>query len=280
MIKAALIGASGRMGREIIRLLVEHREMTLAHALVGSASAQQGLDAGTVAGLQPVGVALQPVDALQRLERGQVDVLIDFSRPDGTAAVLKAVIAQGVPAVIGTTAWATHAGLLEAAVSRAAVVAAANMAPGMVLAGMLATLAARLLPETDIEIVEMHHAGKRDAPSGTALALAERLQEARGLPPTAWCSGRTSRREPGIGIHAVRGGDVAGEHTVILAGPGERLEVTHRAGSRLAFARGAILAARFVVDQPPGCYDMAQVLGWPGNAGSWASGPDSAGVKP
>lgn len=280
MIKVGLIGASGRMGREIIRLLAEHQEMTLAYALVGSASAHQGLDAGTAVGLEPVGVALQPVDVLQRLEHGHVDVLIDFSTPDGTAAVLQTVAAQGIPAVIGTTAWETHGGLLEAAVARAAVVAAANMAPGMVLAAMLAATAARLLPETDIEIIEMHHSGKRDAPSGTALALAQRLQEARGLPPTAWCSGRTARREPGIGIHAVRGGDVAGEHTVILAGPGERLEVTHRAGSRLAFAKGALRAACFVVDQPPGCYDMAQVLGWPGNAASNGAGPGAAGVEP
>lgn len=268
MIKVAMIGASGRMGLEIIRLLAEHGQLTLARALVGRDSVRKGHDAGTLAGLPPLGVPLEDVGVLAALGRDEVDVLVDFSRPEGTAAVLEAAAGKGFPAVIGTTAWDVHAALLDAAVAHAPVVAAANMAPGMVLTGMLAALAARMMPEADIEIVEMHHAGKRDAPSGTSLALAERLLEARGLPQDAWCSGRAATREPGIGIHAVRGGDVAGEHTVILAGPGERLELTHRAGSRLAFARGALLAARFVVDQPPGRYDMTHVLGWPRTTGS------------
>lgn len=272
MIKVAVIGASGRMGREIIRLLAEHRQLTLTHALVGRDSVHKGNDAGMLAGLAPLGVPLQDVGVLAALERDQADVLIDFSRPEGTAAVLEAAAGKGFPAVIGTTAWEAHAALLDAAASCAPVVAAANMAPGMVLTGMLAALAARLMPEADIEIVEMHHAGKRDAPSGTSLALAKRLLEVHGLSQDAWHSGRSAAREPGIGIHAVRGGDVAGEHTVILAGPGERLELTHRAGSRLAFARGALLAARFVVDQPAGRYDMTHVLGWPGTPGSGPSG--------
>lgn len=277
VIKVAVIGASGRMGREIIRLVSAHDEMTLGYALVGRDSACKGHDAGTLAGLPPLGVMVQDVDMLQGIERAQVDVLIDFSRPEGTAAVLEAAASRGFPTVVGTTAWEAHAALLDLAAAHAPVVAAANMAPGMVLAGMLAALAARLLPEADIEIMEMHHAGKRDAPSGTALALAERLLEVRGLPSDAWCSGRTAPRTPGIGIHAMRGGDVAGEHTVILAGPGERLELTHRAGSRVAFARGALLAARFVVEQPPGRYDMAHVLGWPGMTDAGAAGSKPAG---
>jgi 4-hydroxy-tetrahydrodipicolinate reductase len=266
MTRIAVHGASGRMGRSIINILAEDKAATLVSAIDRPGHATLGQDAGVLAGLpEPLGVALTSVlpAALEHAE-----VVIDFSSLEATRVLLKACSERRVAAVVGTTGLDTPTRAAVEALSKVApVVLAPNYSVGVNVLWALAAQAVRLLgPEYDIEIVEMHHKHKVDAPSGTALRLTEVVAQARGLDPArAIVAGRRGqagpRRNEEIGVHAVRGGDVVGDHTLVLAGPGERIELTHRAHTREIFARGAVRAAHWVCGRAPGLYEMADVLG-------------------
>lgn len=266
--RIALIGATGRMGTAIARVLAAQRApgqstgVVAAVASVGSKSA--GHDLGEIAGLDTFGVSVStelPPDL------AGAQVAIDFSRPELSLRALNVCRAARVPIVIGTTG---HEAEFDARVAAAArdipVLVAPNTSVGVAVAQELARIAAQALPDGfDIEIVEAHHKHKIDAPSGTALALAESVAKARGLDPHAdTLSGRAgqgARRDGEIGIASIRAGDIVGTHTVWFAGAGERLLVTHEATDRAIFARGAIRAAFWLAAQKPGRYSMGHVLG-------------------
>jgi 4-hydroxy-tetrahydrodipicolinate reductase len=242
MTSIGIIGAAGRMGREIAAVLEQGGEATLA------GGADQGDD----------------VAALARAS----DVLVDFSQPAALAANLEAATAAATPIVIGTTGLeAAGQRLIDAAAERIAVLQSANMSLGInLLAHLVREAAARLGPEWDIEIVEMHHRAKVDAPSGTALLLGQASAAGRGVQLEAVSDrgrdGITGARTPGhIGFASLRGGSVAGDHQLVLATDGERIELGHRAESRIIFARGAVRAALWLAGKPAGRYAMADVLG-------------------
>jgi 4-hydroxy-tetrahydrodipicolinate reductase len=226
---------------------------------------QVGADAGALAGVTPLGVAIE--DSLDgALERAEV--LIDFTAPAASSATATRAAARGVAMVIGTTGLSVEERrAIMHATERIPIVMSANMSLGVnVLFGLLAQAARALGPGYDVEIVELHHRLKRDAPSGTALAMARVLADAleRDLAKDARY-GRSgdvgTRSSDEIGVLAVRGGDIVGEHTAYFCGVGERLEITHRASSRETFARGAVRAAEWVRGRAPGLYDMQDVLG-------------------
>jgi 4-hydroxy-tetrahydrodipicolinate reductase len=261
--KIALFGAAGRMGREIVAALRESSELELVAAVDRVESEDIGRDAGEVAGGSAIGVALSS-DLSVAAE--SADVLIDYSSPTGFGAALKAAQAAGCAFVSGTTGLDENG---EAALKAAARVIpalhATNMSFGMALLNRLAGEVAGLLGEDfDVEIVEMHHRHKKDAPSGSALSLGKSVAAARGTAVQEYGEfGRHGKqvRVPGsIGFASLRGGDVAGDHTVVFAGDGERLELTHRAGSRRIFANGALRAAAWLVNQPAGLYGIDDML--------------------
>lgn len=266
MLKVVVAGAAGRMGRMLVNLIGKADDMVLSGALEIPGNPLLGSDAGAVAGCGVSGVMLtdDPAVALDG-----ADVMINFST-GGVAAAAAAAAKRGIAIVIGTTALsgedkAAIRALAETDAAR--IVMSPNMAVGVNLLFHLAGKAARLLgSDYDIEIVEMHHRHKKDAPSGTALRLAEVVCEARNLKcGDALRHGRSGitgeRTDSEVGMHSLRGGDVVGDHTVIFAADGERVELTHRASSRENFARGALIAARFAVTAAPGVYDMQDVLG-------------------
>lgn len=260
-------GAGGRMGRAVVALLATDERMQLAAAVDARGAATLGRDAGELAGAGALGIAVT-ADLVAAL-RGS-DVVIDFSAVGAVPALARAAAASRTPTVICTTGLDAEAlAALDALAAIAPIVVAANTSVGVTVLLHLAARAAELLGDDyDIEILEMHHRRKVDAPSGTALRLAESVAAARGLDlATAARYGRSgqvgARTRDEIGILALRGGDVIGEHTVVLAGDGERVELTHRAHARDLFARGALRAARWVVSQPAGRYEMADVLGIP-----------------
>jgi 4-hydroxy-tetrahydrodipicolinate reductase len=266
MTRVAVHGAAGRMGRSIVKVLDEDKGATLVSAIERGGHSALGQDAGVLAGLsEPLGVAL--TSSLEAaLERAEV--VIDFSLPDAAASLFAACAQRRVAAVVGTTALDTPArASLDALCKVAPVVVAPNYSVGVNVLWALAAQAVRLLgPEYDIEIVEMHHKHKVDAPSGTAMRLLDVVAQARGVEASrAVRPGRTgvtgARTQEEIGVHALRGGDVFGDHTLVLAGPGERIELTHRAQTRDIFALGAVKAAHFVVGKAPGLYEMTDVLG-------------------
>jgi 4-hydroxy-tetrahydrodipicolinate reductase len=258
-------GAAGKMGRMIVKVIAETPSTELVAAIERPASPLLGQDAGSVAGLSPLGVALgSDLDSAL----GQADVIIDFTAPTATAWTVSRAAEHGVGMVIGTT------GLGEAekraiwhAAERIPIVLSANMSLGVnVLFGLLAQAATALGKDYDVEIVELHHRLKKDAPSGTALAMANVLAETLGRDLTKDArygrQGEVGARTPEeIAVLAVRGGDIVGEHTAYFCGMGERLEITHRASSRETFARGAVRAAQWLSDRDPGLYDMQDVLG-------------------
>jgi 4-hydroxy-tetrahydrodipicolinate reductase len=239
-----------------LRILINGAKGRMGHALA-AATAEAGF---------AVSAALDAGDDLAAGMTG-ADVVVDFSAPGATHALLELAIARRKPVVIGTTGHAAaEKKRLLALAGRVPCVWAGNFSIGVNLLFALTRQAARLLgPGYDAEVVEMHHRFKQDAPSGTAARLLEILLEERQLTAEAVRHGRqgiTGARPPGeIGVHALRGGDVVGDHTVIFAGLGERLELTHRAADRAIFARGALRAAQWVVTQKPGVYDMQDVLG-------------------
>jgi 4-hydroxy-tetrahydrodipicolinate reductase len=267
-IRVAIAGAGGRMGQALIEAMLDADDVTLTAALDVAGSAAIGGDAGERFG-RPTGVrVVSDVDAAVR----GADVLIDFTRPSGTLAHLASCARAGIGAVVGTTGF-DDAGKAEiaACAERIPIVFAPNMSVGINVLAELVERATRLLgPSFDVEILEMHHRHKIDAPSGTALKLGEAAAAGAGVALTDHAiyarEGVTGERKAGtIGFATLRGGDVVGEHTVVFAGAGERLELTHRATSRRNFATGALRAARFVAARQAngqnGLFDMADVLG-------------------
>lgn len=256
-------GAGGRMGLAIVKAVMEAGDLELAAAVDRDGSSSLGMDAGELAHAGRAGLGVSAgIDALKRAQ-----VVIDFSQPAATAWLATQLLADARPLVVGTTGLDAAANeALDHLSRQVAVLTAPNTSIGVNVLFHLAAEAARLLgDEFDAEIVEMHHKHKVDAPSGTAVRLAERIKGARGYATFSHGrSGQVGARPPGeIGIMALRGGDVIGDHTVTFAGPGERIELTHKAHDRALFARGAVRAARFVKMAPPGRYDMADALGLP-----------------
>lgn len=261
--KVVIAGASGRMGKALLEAVAGASDFKLHAALERAGSPWLGHDAGELAGTS-LGV---PISQDLEAALDGADVLIDFTRPEATLHHLKACEAKKVALVIGTTGFD---GAGKAAIAAAAksipIVFAPNMSVGVNLALRLLDTAARVLDEGfDIEIVEAHHRHKVDAPSGTALRMGEVVAAAlgRNLKECAVYGreGVTGERDPGtIGFATVRGGDVVGDHTVMFAGTGERLEITHKASSRMTFALGALRAARFLRSQATGLFDMQDVL--------------------
>lgn len=264
MIKVVVTGAAGRMGTQIVRLVRATEEMALAGAVERPGSAV-GQDVGALAGIGPVGVAV--VDDLGKALAG-ADAVIDFTSHEASARHAAVCAEKGVPLVIGSTGFTPEAkAAVAAAAKRIPVVLSPNMSVGVNVLFELVRQAAKVLGDAyDVEIVELHHKKKRDAPSGTAVRLAEVAAEALGRDPKDALAyarhGILGERPPWqIGVQTLRGGDVVGEHTVYYCGEGERLELTHRATSREQFARGAVRAARWIAGKPAGLYDMADVLG-------------------
>ena len=266
MVHVVVTGAAGRMGGQIIRLL----QSTEGFALVGATERPGpavGQDAGTLAGGRPAGVPVR--DELGRaLDGSRAQVVVDFTAFEVSAGHAETCAGRGVPLVIGSTGFTAEVrARVEAAAARVPVVLSPNMSVGVNVLFSLVEQAARILGDAyDVEIVEMHHRLKKDAPSGTAVKLAEVVAGALGRDPRKDLAyerhGMIGERPPRqIGVQTLRGGDVVGEHTVFFAGQGERLELTHRATSREQFARGALRAAAWVVGRPPGLYDMHDVLG-------------------
>lgn len=267
MTRIAVIGAGGRMGRRIMEVIHNDEELVLVGAVDRPGGRYVGLDAGELAGVGRNGLAVtdHPEAVLTR-----ADVVIDFSLPEATGAVVATCQAQGVPLVIGTTGLSrVEQDAVERLAASVGVVQAANYSTGVTLLTALVEQSARALGETvDIEIIEAHHRHKVDAPSGTALRLGEAAARAvgRDLEECAVYGreGHTGPRDrQTIGFETIRGGDIVGEHTVFFAGEGERLELTHRASSRLTFATGAVRAGQWLVGRPPGLYTMRDVLGLP-----------------
>ena len=262
--KIAIAGSTGRMGRTLIEAVLASADLKLSAALDVAGSAQIGKDAGEALG-SACGVA---VSADYAAGVAASDCLIDFTRPEGSLMHLGACVKSGTSMVIGTTGFSAEGRqrIVDAS-KRIAIVFAPNMAVGVNAAFKLAEVAALILGDAyDVEIVEAHHRHKVDAPSGTALKLGEIVAAALGRDLKACAvygrEGDTGERDTAsIGFHSVRGGDIVGEHTVIFAGSGERVEVTVRSQSRVTYAAGALRAARFLEGKAPGLYDMQDVLG-------------------
>ncbi len=265
MLDIAVVGASGRMGRAVLRCLADTEGMRVTGAVTESSDPALGRDAGEASGLPKIGAALTD-DPRAGLRKAQVAV--DFTLPSATGANVAAAAAQGVAMVIGTTGLGPgQTAALRSGAERIPIVYARNMSIGMaVFKDLVARAAGALDDDYDIEILDAHHAGKVDAPSGTALELGERVAAARGraLDEVAVHArhGQTGARERGaVGFSVIRAGRIVGDHGVLFAGAEERVELVHRAADRAVFARGALRAAGWVVDQPPGLYSMEDVLG-------------------
>jgi 4-hydroxy-tetrahydrodipicolinate reductase len=264
LLRIAVAGASGRMGRMLIEAITDAPDCALAGALDVAASPALGQDASAFLG-KASGVHI--VSDL-RAGLGNAQVLIDFTRPEGTLAHLDVCRELGVKAVIGTTGFsdAQKAQIADHA-KHVAIMMAPNMSVGVNVVMRLLDTAARALNEGfDIEIIEAHHRHKVDAPSGTALKMGEVVAEALGRDLKACAvygrEGVTGARDPStIGFATVRGGDIIGDHTVLFAGTGERIEITHKSSSRATYAQGSLRAARFLATRSAGLFDMNDVLG-------------------
>jgi 4-hydroxy-tetrahydrodipicolinate reductase len=265
MLDIVVAGAAGRMGSRLVACLQDTPDVRLVAALEAPGHRALGRDAGELAGVGRLGVAVGG-DAVAALAPGRV--LVEFSMPEATLEHLRLVARAGARAVIGTTGFsAAQRTEIEALSRRAAILVSPNMSVAVNVAfRLLATMARALGDDYDVEITETHHRFKKDAPSGTALRMAEIVAGALGrdLAQTAvygrqGLPGERPRDE--IAILSARSGDVVGEHTVSFGTLGERLELTHRAHSRDTFARGALRAARWMAERPPGLYSMQDVLG-------------------
>jgi len=261
--KVALNGAAGAMGRLLVGLIIDEEDCELVAAIERADHPDIGRDAGSLSGHERLGVPLSAELT------APADVMLDFSVPEATLMQARVCAERGIAMVIGTTGLSEQQSeeIRERVAARVPVLMAPNMSIGVNMLYELVERVAGALPGGyDVEIVEAHHRRKKDAPSGTAMELLRRVAGALGRQPDAAARfgrrGACGPRSPEeIGVHAIRGGDVVGDHTVIFAGEGERLELTHRATSRLVFARGALAAARFLEGQPPGLYSMRDVLG-------------------
>jgi len=275
VIRAAIIGISGRMGHALVRAAAERTDIKITAAVASRGSPSTAKDAGELAGAGKIGVAVTD-DLASAL--ANCDVAIDFSGGSATAGNLAACRAVRRPLLIGTTGYpaAELDGQFEAAAREIPLLVASNTSVGITLLEALVRTAAQALPQTfDIEVFEAHHRMKRDAPSGTALTLgeaaaagrrapagesqarnwltADELAAARARPPGP-------RREGEIGFAVARGGDIVGEHSVLFAGPGERITLSHSATDRAVFARGALAAARWLAGRPPGRFSMRDFI--------------------
>lgn len=265
MIRVAVTGAAGRMGRVLVEACQQAEGVTLGAAIERPGSSVIGVDAGELVGIGRLGVSV--VDNLAAVA-DEFDVLIDFTRPEVTLANLALCRAEGKRMVIGTTGLdAAQKATLAEAGQEIGIVFAPNMSVGVNLCLKLLDMAARVLgDEVDIEIIEAHHRHKVDAPSGTALAMGETVAKALGR-DLKECAvygrqGHTGERDrKTIGFETIRAGDIVGDHTVLFAALGERVEITHKASSRMTFAKGAVRAAQWLMPQKSGLYDMQDVLG-------------------
>ena len=263
--KIAIAGAAGRMGRVLTRIVHETEGLEVAGGIEPKGSSAVGADMGELAGLGPLGVKItdEPLALFTRIEG-----LIDFTVPKATLALAELSAQARIVHVVGTTGIDKEGDeKIRAAARHARIVKSGNMSLGVnLLAALVRKVAATLGPDFDIEVLEMHHKHKIDAPSGTALLLGQAAAEGRQLDLAKSSvrarDGHTGARPEGhIGFATLRGGSVVGEHTVMFAGPDERIELTHKAASRDLFARGAVRAALWARDKKPGLYSMADVLG-------------------
>jgi 4-hydroxy-tetrahydrodipicolinate reductase len=263
--RLVIAGAGGRMGRTLIHAIAATKGVTLAGAVEAVGSAVIGRDAGEIAGLGANGIKVSS-DVAPLLK--EADGLIEFTVPAASLALVELSAAAGVAHIMGTTGHsAEEEALIAKAAGRAPIVKSGNMSLGVnLLAALVKRVAQTLGEEYDIEIVEMHHNKKIDAPSGTALMFGRAAAKGRGVNLAQRSArgrdGMTGPRSAGdIGFAALRGGTVVGDHSVIFAGPAERIELTHRAEDRMIFARGALHAALWARGKKPGLYSMADVLG-------------------
>lgn len=265
MTRIAITGAAGRMGRSLIEVCQHTDGLEVSVALEHPESTLLGSDAGDLAGIGKLGV---PVGADLAAVTDAFDVLIDFTRPEPTLENLEICRQAGRRMVIGTTGFSDEQkAQIAAAAQDIAIVFAPNMSVGVNLCLKLLDTAARVLgDDVDIEIVEAHHRHKVDAPSGTALRMGEVVADALGR-DLKTCAvygreGHTGERDrKTIGFETIRAGDIVGDHTVMFAGMGERIEITHKASSRMTFANGAVRAAAWLMEQESGLFDMQDVLG-------------------
>jgi len=265
MTRIAITGAAGRMGRSLIEACHQTTGLELTVALEHPDSSLLGSDAGDLAGIGKLGIQ---VGADLAAVTGDFDVLIDFTRPEPTLVNLEICRQAGCRMVIGTTGFSDEQkAQIKAASQDMGMVFAPNMSVGVNVCLKLLELAARVLgDEFDVEVIEAHHRHKVDAPSGTALRMGEVVADALGR-DLKTCAvygreGHTGERDSKtIGFETIRAGDVVGDHTVLFAGTGERIEITHKASSRMTFANGAVRAAGWLMDQDKGLFDMQDVLG-------------------
>lgn len=262
-IRTVITGVSGRMGSLLVRLVRDNPEFVLQGGTDKPGSAAISLDVGLAAKLAPLEVST--MDTLPpALERA--NVVIDFTTPEASVLHARACAEAGVALVVGSTGFSPEAKAeMAEAAKKIPLVMAPNMSVGVNLViEVAAQLARRLGEDFDVEVVETHHRMKKDAPSGTAMRLAEELAKSLGRDSDDICTSRVgnigARPKNEIGVQTLRGGDVVGEHTVFFFGDGERVELTHRATSREQFGRGALRAAKWAVGQKPGLYDMTHVL--------------------
>ena len=265
MLQVVVCGAAGRMGSTLVRLIHEGRALRLVGAIESSGHFQINKDAGEVAGVGKIGVPI--VAQLAPLLKGQV-VIVEFTAPEATLEHVEIAAQKNVPIVIGTTGFSPkQLAEIKKVSRRTRILISPNMSLGVnLLVSLMGRVAGILGDDYDVEIVEAHHRFKKDAPSGTALALARPIAEAlkRDLDKSGVCGrkgivGERTKQE--IGLLSVRAGDIVGEHTVTFGGLGERIEFIHRAHSRETFARGALRAAQWLVKQKKGLYGMQDVLG-------------------
>jgi 4-hydroxy-tetrahydrodipicolinate reductase len=265
MIRIAVVGASGRMGHCLIKAAVLADKTAFVVAASRPGSDAIGKDAGELAGIGTLGIKVV-ADLASVLD--QFDVLIDFTRPDASMAFIETCRQAGKQIIIGTTGYsAAQKAVIAEAAKDVAIVLAPNMSVGINLALKLLEMTAKVMGDyTDIEIIEAHHRHKVDAPSGTALRMGEVIADALGqdlkdcaIYGREGITGERDRKT--IGFSTIRAGDIVGEHTVMFADEGERVEITHKATSRMTFANGAIRAAVWLQDKPNGLYDMQDVLG-------------------
>lgn len=261
--KIAVSGATGRMGKLILEAVLSDADLELVAALTAPESPEIGSDAGAPFG-KNTGVCI----SCDLAELSKADVLIDFTRPQATLAYLPACSAAKVGVVIGTTGFdAEGKNQIAKAAESIPVVFAPNMSVGVNTVFKILEIAGAMLAQYDCEIVEMHHKHKVDAPSGTALEMGRRVALGRKVDFDSVAvlsrEGHTGERPEGaIGFAALRGGDVVGDHTVVFAGPSERIEISHKSGSRAGYAQGAVTAARFLKNKKNGLFSMSDVLGF------------------
>jgi 4-hydroxy-tetrahydrodipicolinate reductase len=264
-VRVAVIGVGGRMGRTLVKACQAAKDLELAAAVTHLNSPFIGADVGEIVGVGKVGITIEPslsgiIDV--------IDVVIDFTRPQGTLDTLAVCREHGRRMVIGTTGFSdAQRAQIKAAGEDIAIVLAPNMSAGVNLCLRLLDIAARVLGDAvDIEIIEAHHRDKADAPSGTALRMGEVVANALGR-ELSECAvygrhGQTGVRDPkAIGFETIRAGDIVGEHTVMFAGIGEQVAISHKATNRMTFANGALRAARWIMREPRGLFDMQDVLG-------------------